>query len=70
MIARWYRRWPSAAPAQGSLGRARLAGLLASPLGGVLVLSGALVLTGLYKAFEPWATAIMPEGWVRFVVQF
>jgi cytochrome c biogenesis protein CcdA len=39
-------------------------------LGGVLALFGLLVLTGLDKSIEAWATARLPESWLALIVRY
>lgn len=52
------------------VGLARTAGRVQPVLGGILAGFGVLVLSGVDKAFEAWATAAMPQAWVQFVVRF
>jgi cytochrome c biogenesis protein CcdA len=53
--------------------RRRMAGAgatLRPLLGGALALFGLLVLTGLDKAIETWATARLPESWLALIVRY
>lgn len=58
-----------AAPAlRRRLGRA--GGAVRPIMGGALALFGVLVLTGLDKRIETYATAALPEAWVNLIVRF